>query len=326
MISPIQNKWPGRWLSRLVILGGMAGLMLGGGGRLFSPLDIFAHFTPHFAGMFFSGCLAIIFPRNTLPIIVLGALVTLGAHPLITAFGTNWTAVKVAQATNLSQSEQSAHSDLTTPIKIVSFNSWHSHPNPGAIREFINVENADIVVLLEFGPNKLKLMEELRTKYPYSSHCADRWHCSVVVLSKLAISAHGSGGPETTIPAHVWTTIEHAGRPLTIIGAHLHRPVDGMNRHRRQFEGLARLSKKFPDAVLVAGDLNTTRWADSYRLFQSRSGLTPMTQYLPSWPAGFAQLAIDHIFYNDKIKLDQVKTGKKIGSDHLPLIATFRLK
>ena len=317
MISPILKK---KWLGRMVVFGGMAGLMLGVSGRLFSPLDIFAHFTPQFAGMFLSGCLAIIFPRNTLSIIALGALVTISAHPLISTFGTNWTAAKASHGHTTSQS------GLSAPLKIVSFNSWHNHPKPGAIREFINAENAEIVVLLEFGPNKLKLIEELRSKYPYSSHCADRWHCSVVVLSKLPVSVHGTGGPETTIPAHAWMTIEHAGRPLTIIGAHLHRPIDGMNRHRRQFAGLARLSKKFQSAVLVAGDFNTTRWADSYRLFKDRSGLTPMTQYLPSWPAGFPQLAIDHIFYNDKIILDQVQIGGKIGSDHLPLIATIRLK
>ena len=313
--------------ARAAMLGGIAGLMLAGLGRLYAPFDIFAHFTPHFAFITFSGCLANIVSHRSGLILTLGALLTLGIHPALAAWATSGsnranTGVNNARAGTPHASPRPAQSQ---PLKVISLNTWHSHPNPDAISTFIENQNPDLIILLEFGPNKLSLLNGLRAKYPHISHCSNRWHCSVAVLSKTPITAHGSSGPETSVPAHAWVTLNHQGRTVTIIGAHLHRPIDGMKRHRKQMIGLSKLANKFSAAVLIAGDFNTTKWADSYRLFKDQSGLTPMPQYIPSWPARFPQLAIDHIFHNDKLKLIHAKTSTPIGSDHLPLIATFRL-
>jgi len=315
------------WSAHAAMLGGVAGLTFGYFGRIYAPFDIFAHFTPHFAFITLSGCLAHIVSHRAGLILTLGALLTLGIHPALSI----WTAlpgngvssgINTAQAAPPHAPPRPAQSQA---LKIISLNSWHSHPNPDAIYTFIESQNPDLIIFLEFGPNKLSLLNRLRTSYPHISHCANRWHCSVAVLSKTPITAHGSGGPETSIPAHAWITLNHQGRTVTIIGTHLHRPIDGMKRHRKQMFGLSKLASEFSDAVLIAGDFNTTKWADSYRLFKNLSGLTPMPQYIPSWPALFPQLAIDHIFHNDKLKLIQAKTSAPIGSDHLPLIATFRL-
>ena len=304
-----------KWLSTIAILAGAAGLILALCGRWFAPFDIFAHFTPHLAGMALSGCLAYIYHRRAMLILLLGAIATLIAHPFIAWQGAGPSAAQAGLSKEITPMVRPAS------LKIISLNSWHSHPNPENIDSFVKAQNADIVILLEFGPNKRKLLEELRNEYPFRAHCADRWYCSVAILSKFPIKAHASGGPKTNIPAHVWITVEQQGQDLTIIGTHLHRPLDGMNRHRRQLQGLAKLTRKFSGAVLIAGDFNTTIWADSFRLFKHQSGLAHMRNYLPSWPAPFPQLAIDHLFHNEKLFILEAQTGADIGSDHLPLIA-----
>ena len=308
------------WIPRLSILGAATGILFVLFGRLFAPFDIFAHFTPHFAIILFSGCLAEIFQNRAMPILAIGAVATLGIHPAIATWnnGGEWTRAAQAATADPSSDQNPAR------LKVISLNSWHSHPAPGAIGEFIKRENPDLVVLLEFGPNKRTLLNQLQNTYPYKADCSERWHCSVAVLSKRPISAHGSGGPETTIPAHAWITVKVDGQDFTIIGAHMHRPIDGMNRHRRQLIGLSKLAKKISGAVLVTGDFNTTRWADSYNLFAKVSGLTPMQGYLPTWPAQFPQLAIDHMFHNYKARVTHAKTAPTLGSDHLPLIASVR--
>ena len=329
-----------KWLSITAILGGLAGLLLGFGGRLFPPFDVFAHFTPHFLSVLVSGLIAYYFQSRAVTILTLGAILTLAIHPLISVFTSNERSTpKVALATGITGGltggtargisggkPPSQKSEEVAPLKIVSFNSWHSNTEHVKLVNFINKQKADLVVLLEFGPDKLKLLRKMRGQYPHITHCADHWFCSVAILSKHPVKAKGGAGPRTTMPAHIWVTVDAHGKDLTLVGTHLHRPVDGMNRHRRQLMGLSDFAKSKSGPVIVAGDFNTTKWADSFRLFQGQSGFNHMARYLPSWPAQFPQLAIDHIFYNDGVIIDHIATGPQIGSDHLPLFAYLRLK
>ena len=81
--------------------------------------------------------------------------------------------------------------------------------------------------------------------------------------------------------------------------------------------------------MVVAGDLNTTLWANAFDNFRRKSGLKHMGALIPTWPTQplpLPQLGIDHVFTSPELRLVDIASGNPAGSDHIPLIATIELR
>jgi endonuclease/exonuclease/phosphatase (EEP) superfamily protein YafD len=75
----------------------------------------------------------------------------------------------------------------------------------------------------------------------------------------------------------------------------------------------------------VLGDLNMTVWSPYYKSFVEKTKLhNTRTGFgiLPTWPAQSPLLFIplDHCLVSEDIKVLHTRTGRNVGSDHLPLI------
>ena len=94
---------------------------------------------------------------------------------------------------------------------------------------------------------------------------------------------------------------------------------------------VAKLAQKWPGPLIVAGDLNTSNWSYSYKLFEQESGLINSKLgfgIASTWPSSLAGLGIgiDHILTSDDFMTESLKVGPTVGSDHRPIIATLYLK
>lgn len=84
--------------------------------------------------------------------------------------------------------------------------------------------------------------------------------------------------------------------------------------------------------ALLAGDLNATPWSATISKVMEAGGLhrtgpagmSWLHRRLPRWllPLG---LAIDHVFAKGAVQVLSVETLDDVGSDHLPVLATFDL-
>ena len=319
-----------------VLLFGGVGFVLGFFGSELPQLDVLAHFRLHFLTVFLTGLAVVMMPRHGFKLLALGGFITLGLHPAIARFDAPWQSNRAfadAGSANArikpdeikSDGIKSNHAIKPGEIKIVSLNSWHRHKNHQGLLSFLAQEDADIVVLAEFGPNKRYLLKALAKRYPYQAECAQIWSCSMVLLSKFKFSAHGVNRPSRDLPSIVWGTFDFGGQKLSVVGTHLYRPIDDMKRHRREMRGLAKYVRTLPGEIVVAGDFNSTPWADSFRLFRDGAQLAASDSYLPSWPAVAPQLAIDHLFRSKNIRVRSLSTAHAMGSDHLPLVANIEI-
>lgn len=311
----MQHRWPiGRQMAGLVLLGSVALAAAWPLGAWSTYADAFSHLLGHALGGITGGALALVWWRRAWAVLVSAALATL-AVPSILA----WNAT-VEKSVRPGPGE----------IKIVSFNTWHANGDLDRLQAYLEHEDADLVLLYEFGPTKQSLIGRLKGRYPFTASCGESWDCSVAILSKHAFASAVAGRREEFDgPPRMVVTIGAGPQPLTLIGAHMMRPIDGPNGHVKEIRRVAGIARSAPGPVIVAGDFNATWWSHSFKVFREESGLAHMGRFLPSWPSlsrGLPpQLNIDHLWVSKELAVTEVHLGPDVGSDHRPLVAIVRM-
>jgi endonuclease/exonuclease/phosphatase (EEP) superfamily protein YafD len=279
-------------------------------GRHAWPLDLFSHFRVQYALLFLIVAIVLFALRSPL----LGALSAVGAClaaiPIVSYMGV-----------------QTARAETGSPsFRVVQFNTWFRNRDYAAMGSFLEKMQPDVIVLQERSRQEAQRLGEFLTSYPYSFN-EPRPH-GVVIFARWPIASAESlpladGG---VLAARV--TLDWRGRPITVVGAHLHWPLGRTNSRLRNAElaGLATLAAARTEPLIVAGDFNVTPWSGHFRAALERSGLSDSAAghgLAPSWPAQFPPLGIriDHCWVSRHWRSTDVRLGPSLGSDHLPLIA-----
>ena len=249
---------------------------------------------------------------------------------------------------------------LSIPVRLLYANVNVANRHFSALRDLIQIEQPDILILLEPDSQWLKALAPLKVSYQYQ-HSISRSDGHGVMMyshypfSQIDIFYTHIG--EFKLPTLLATlNLEHT--KLTVLTTHPLPPMDDFRfwARNKQFCDLISLIKQTTSPKLVCGDFNVTMWSSYYREFLSATGLINARQgfgILPTWPtphyytifarkfgvdglrkryaAGFntvfslpfARIPIDHCFVSSDIRIIHIRTGKDIGSDHLPLILDF---
>ena len=132
----------------------------------------------------------------------------------------------------------------------------------------------------------------------------------------------------------IWVEIETAQGALNVINTHL-----GLVPREQRIQAAALAGKDWvggaaPDAPLVlVGDMNATPRNAAYRIIVARMAesrrVAPFSHRAPTFPSTFPVLPIDHVFVNEHVVVDAVRTPldplSRLASDHLPLVADLSL-
>ena len=303
-----KRKPTGRLECRLGLLLGLAGLAASRLGQLWIAFDVFAHFTLQVAVMtlgFLIGCLM---PRGKLlaafVVMVLG-LVAIGSWPHL--------ASREPRVLGEVQAGERA-------LKVASFNTLWANQDAEAVRAEIERIDADVITLIEMGPGKRRILDELKGRYPYQFHCYDVDYCNSAVLSKLPFVDTESRG-KWAGPTFVRVRLGPEAGGLTVFGVHTIRFPHSLAQFREVTE-IADLIEHTAGPRLVMGDFNATPFSRILEVLQGSANLTRLTN-LPSWPSqlGLPQIAIDHIFVSPGIRqIEAEQIGEPAGSDHYPVM------
>jgi len=309
----------GRRFAWVVLAVSLSVMALGFAGHSVPELDVLANARGHLIGLVIAALLALWLNYRPVLVLALGAFLTLAAHSLI-AQQSEFPLIGAAQASSGPQADGS--------WTVLALNTWHHQPDQDGLADYLIHSGADVLVLTEFGPNKIGLLHVLQQTYPYRKDCSDGWDCALAVLSRHPFTSSGAVAATDTSPARVWIGFGAGKDQLTIVGTQLIDALRWPRLHRLQMADLAKMSQRLPGPVLVAGDFNTSPWSAAYADFLSVSGLAPMGRFLPSYPAGgqgLPQLAIDHMFASGTLAFQQVWLGPDVRSTHRPLLARISL-
>lgn len=308
---------PTRLLAILGLLASLAAFTAGFFADRWLPLDLLTHFRLQFAGASIAFAIAIMMPRLRLLVALAGLVATLFAVAYVPA--------RLAEK---AQADAAGETVSGAPVRLISFNAWTRNRDWKSIQRFLERERADVVVLVEIGPEKEPLFDAVRELYPWQTDCTALATCRLAILSRHPWSEARAERATGTMPPVIWAQFGEALGNIRIYGTHLTRPP----RIRHQLDQTDTLAARLAEEtrpLVIAGDFNATPWSLVFNRFTAASGLRAITGLRPTWPVvpvALPQVAIDHVFASDGIATTRVDVGPLLGSDHLPVVSDIVVK
>ncbi len=206
---------------------------------------------------------------------------------------------------------------------MAQFNVHSSGSDVDAVIKSIQSMDPDVMTLVEFDQRSAKVLDALKTQWPYQATCWQENGCDMAILSKFPLSdVVGSDNWEG--PPYILAKLPHELGDITVVGVHTTRFPHLMHQYS-QTKALVALLEVQPGKILLMGDFNATPFSRITGLLSQSLDLQLLTS-LPTWPAtyGLPQLSIDHIFVRGGMRpLTRETIGEPGGSDHYPIQMTL---
>ena len=217
-------------------------------------------------------------------------------------------------------------------LKLLTANVLSSSSEYDKLFALIDRERPDIIVLQEISFAWAQELGRLTGQYPHSIVEARDGSFGIALFSKFPLASAATVDSDPLGFPTIVATIDIGGRTLQLVATHPMIPLGRRNFDDRnqQLVSVANLVRRTTGPRVLIGDLNTSLWDINYKYLEARTGLRNARRgfgVLPTWPTFFppAMIPIDHILVSDQVGITDARTGPRIGSDHLPLIATLTL-
>ncbi len=215
-------------------------------------------------------------------------------------------------------------------LKILSWNIWVTNSLPEQVLKLVQDSQADVVALIEVGPEQAIVLKQLELKYPYCHWIPDHSSRGIALLSRVegthfrSFDLAGQGMPaiEADVPA---TEIHSSFRVMAVHtrSPDLHQRTLDRNEQLRGLSEWAALPGK---PRIIVGDLNITPWSPPFSRMLRQGKLEDSRSYrgnFASWPTDLWHLAIpiDHALVTKNTTVLYRSVGASApDSDHRPIM------
>lgn len=233
-------------------------------------------------------------------------------------------------------------------LTLMTHNVLLINRDAGAILAQIDTTDPDVICFQEYTPTMHALLAPvLAERYPYEVHAFPTFAFGQGVFSKRAfvgvpeitrgvVASDGTlfdagNGPQISVRVPV------GERVVTIHNVHTDAPgsLGHYRVQRLQFERLVGVASAVTEPTIFAGDFNATNSSQHVRALAA-CGLVDALDANAlgrrcTWPdlslLRFAPgVRIDHVMLTRDLACEAARVGGSTGSDHLPVVAKFRLK
>jgi endonuclease/exonuclease/phosphatase family metal-dependent hydrolase len=223
--------------------------------------------------------------------------------------------------------------------------------SPERIADLIAHFNADIVALQELDVRLLRsgsddqakaIADRLNMEFHFlPSFCMEEGEYGNAVLARHPLKVVRAEELPTLPKRYelekrgaLWVEVTIEGRAIQLITTHF-----GLNRVERSLQADILLgphwlgSSACSSYCILCGDLNVLAWSKIYRRFSSV--MFDAARRLPfrlrsTYPSRFPLFRLDYVFVSSEIQVTDVEVPRTaltaLASDHLPVVATLRLR
>ncbi len=218
-------------------------------------------------------------------------------------------------------------------ISIISVNVYQFNERYEDLIKLVREVKPDILLTMESNQAWEDALTEIEEDYPNFKKVALENTYGIHFYTKLSSnSIKANYFTADDLPSIEASLLTDDGMPFTLFGIHPPppSPTEEDNSRERDAELLS-LGKKISEiegSVIVVGDFNNVAWAKSSILFRNTSKLIDPRigrGFIATYHAKYRLLRfpIDLFFHSTDIFIEDLKTLRTIGSDHLPLFCKF---
>ena len=226
--------------------------------------------------------------------------------------------------------ERPAASGIETRVLLANVHARNE--NHAKLLALVRDEQPDVLVLLEVTRAWQASLQPLHGDYPHRVIEPRDGSFGIALYSKLPVrSAAAVDSAPLGFPT-ILATLEVGDDTLQLLATHPMIPLGKTNyeARNRQLDDIVRLLQQMSGPRMLVGDLNTSMWDTNYASLENRTWLRNARRgfgVVPTWPTfmPLAMIPIDHVLVSEEIGVRDVRTGPRIGSDHLPLAVTITL-
>lgn len=215
-------------------------------------------------------------------------------------------------------------------IVVMCANVLASNGNGDGLVALVRETGPDLLVVVEVTPAWADALSALDGSYPYRVVEPRSDPHGIALYSKFPLESSAVVSTASIRSPDIVATAVIGGARLGIIATHPAAPIGSSNFAMRNLhlDSLATLAANTPGPLIVVGDLNVTMWSVYYTRLEEKSGLVNARRgigIVPTWPTFLppAMIPIDHVLVTPDIGVVDFDTGPRIGSDHLPIVATL---
>jgi endonuclease/exonuclease/phosphatase (EEP) superfamily protein YafD len=210
-------------------------------------------------------------------------------------------------------------------FKVLLFNIWHANARLPQVRDMVERENPDVVVLLETTKRNRDRLHGIAALYPYRFDCIGNGACDITILARSRLTAPATKGTSDPGPTIVNVETEVAGCRLKLFATHMTRPFPHRpySAQRMQANTIGEAVSGWPGAKLLLGDFNGATWGHVVRTIETRGGVKAATGAGGTWPSLFPpqmRIPIDHVMAGPGLSFVSRRVLPRIGSDHSPVL------
>lgn len=217
-------------------------------------------------------------------------------------------------------------------FRVLLSNVQYSNHDYNAVRQLIEREQPDLVILQEAIEHWQQALKWLEAHYPYKRVSVDGVGLETACYSRTLLEETIISSEQLAKTSAIAARIKTQDWQLSFVT--IHPPVPTHSRgfavRNEQLALTAQLLQQMRGSKMLIGDLNCSLWSPYFSRLASDSGLQVARQgfgVVPTWPTFLPpmMIPIDHCLVSPDILVTDCRRGESIGSDHRPLIVDLRI-